>query len=351
MTTETMAAADVFAEAARRGSDFMAGRLDEDGSYPGAPDDIACYYKAPWAFLVTGRPLEANRVLDHIKRHFVRPDGDVAHADGRKSDIDFLESEYRNYANVWVVMGAQKLGRFDVSYPAMRFLLQLQDERTGGFLSGRPDVDAFVRLDALTTSFNGQMCLYMGHEREAERAGAFLVDLLEAQPDRDRFFPTRDLDGTLVLDAPDPSQRLHRVVDARAERQWYFHVGHPAGFLNELYSISGDERFRTAAQGYLDFARRCREDVYAYPPAGKLAWGSATSYRVTREGGARATAERIGRYLLQIQNADGSWRYDGLFDSMEDQPLVTTLDLTHEFVSWLAECGKDLGVGERAGEA
>lgn len=343
MTTETATdASAAFASAARRGGDYLIRQLADDGSYRDTTDDIVYYYKAPWALLVTGHPVEANRVLDFVKRRFMREDGDFSLPDGTKSANPFLNSEFRTYSNVWIVMGAHKLGRFDISYPGVRYLLTLQDEATGGFRSGRPGIDAFPRLDALTTSFNGQVCLYLGRIEEATRAGRFLVELIEQQPEGDRFFPTRDLDGNLVVEPPSEEQALHRVLDATAERQWYFHVGHAGGFLHELFSITGDDTFRQAAERYISFAERCRADVYAYPPSGKLAWGAATSFRVTGGESYRSTAERIGRYLMSIQNEDGSWRYDGLFDSMDQQPRDVTLDLTQEFTSWLAECAKDL---------
>jgi hypothetical protein len=62
------------------------GRLRDDGSYGLEADDLACYYKSPYLFSLSGRPREASRLLTFIRRTFMRADHDFTTAPGHKSD-------------------------------------------------------------------------------------------------------------------------------------------------------------------------------------------------------------------------------------------------------------------------
>lgn len=327
---------------AERGTQWLVSKLREDGSYGPGTDDIAYYYKGPYALSVTGHISEALRMLEHIKNTFMREDGDFRLKE-RKSENDFLNRDYYTYANAWIIMGAHRLGRFDISYKAMDFLMNFRDPSSGGFFSERPLVEGGGRIDTISASFNGLVCLYLGHLREAVEAGDFLVSLLEMQPKGSgKFFSSYSAEKGLITEFP-TERALHYVVDSRNEKQWYFFVGYPAGYLSKLYVVTGNAKYLRAADGYFNFATSCREDVYHYPPSGKLAWGSAVSFKVTKTEKYRQAAENLAEYILRIQNPDGSWLYDGLYSSMDQQPLPMTFDLTQEFVSWLAEIALELG--------
>jgi hypothetical protein len=334
-----------YREGAERGAAWLAERVGPDGTYGPEADDIAFYYKGPYALTLTGRFVEAARMLDHVKRVFLGEDGDFGGSDAKSSN-DFLGRWYYTYANVWLVMGAHMMGRFDVSYPGLEFILRFRDTDSGGFFSERPADDGGSRIDSLTTSFNGRACLYLGRRDEALAAGDFLLRFLELQPEDGRFYSSYVPEKGLVTSPGEGEEALHYVVDSAQERQWYFFVGHPAGYLSELYALTGDDRYRRGAESYFAFAVSCREDVYAHPPSGKLGWGSAASFRATRDVAFRDAAERIADYLLSIQNPDGSWLYDSLYGNMDEQPAAITFDLTHEFVTWLAEIAGDLAAAE-----
>ena len=61
-----------YEEAAAAGVEWLAAQLNDDGSYGQAADDLACYYKSPYLFQLSGRPREASRLLTFIDRRFGR---------------------------------------------------------------------------------------------------------------------------------------------------------------------------------------------------------------------------------------------------------------------------------------
>src|SRR5215471_5841267 len=109
-------------ETARRGVDWLLSQQSPDGSWKAlerAPVDA--YYKAAWAFNITGETPAAERVLNYAKNNLLQPDGDLL----PRNDSWYINVHYQ-YANAWVVIGAQKQGRYEVSMPALKFLLTQQ---------------------------------------------------------------------------------------------------------------------------------------------------------------------------------------------------------------------------------
>jgi len=324
--------------AALKGADWLVSRLENDGSYGAEADDLAYYYKGPYALSLTGHFTEAMRMLDHIKRSYMSQDGDFR---GKRKKSEFLSEEFYTYANAWIVIGAQRLGRFDISYNGMDFLLRYRDCDSGGFFSQK-EPSSHGMIDTLDTCFDGLACLYLGHLKEAIEAGEFLMRLLDMQAeDTDRFYFRYSPDKGLVTSFPS-EEALNYVVDSRKEKQRYFFVGYPVGYLSKLYMISGNTNYLKAADGYFNFAASCRGDVYHYPASGKLGWGSAVAFKATENAKYRQTAEKLASYLVSIQNPDGSWLYDGRYPSMDQQPPAVTFDITQEFVCWLREIALDL---------
>jgi hypothetical protein len=225
----------------------------------------------------------------------------------------------------------------------MNFILRYRDPESGGFFSEKSRSEGGGRIDTLTTSFAGMACLYTGHLEEALRAGDSLVRFLTVQPRRGgRFYVSHRPNGNPITEYPE-EKALHYVVDPDEEKQWYFFVGYPVGFLGKLSSATGDRKYLRAAAGYFQRTAALHEDVYRFTASGKLAWGSGVLYKITRDTKYRSAAERICDYLLTLQNEDGSWLHRGAFRAMSEQPRHVTLDVTHEFVSWLAEVALDLG--------
>src|SRR5205807_2667441 len=122
--------------------------------------DLACYYKSPYLFHLSGRAREASRLLTFIDLQFGREDHDFATSADQKSDNDAF-NEYWAYPNGWIAMAAQRMGRFDVAYPAFEYLHSFHQPDSGGFLTHRPQ-RSDGGTDALTTAHLGLLCLYFG---------------------------------------------------------------------------------------------------------------------------------------------------------------------------------------------
>jgi hypothetical protein len=68
-----MAAKARYEQAAECAVEWLATRLRDDGSYGPDADDLACYYKSPYLFQLSGRTREAARILAFIQGRFMRP--------------------------------------------------------------------------------------------------------------------------------------------------------------------------------------------------------------------------------------------------------------------------------------
>ena len=112
---------DVYKKSAEKALDWLLLQLKPDGSYGSAINDLACYYKSPNLFYISGRIAEAKRTLIHIQHAYMQSNGDFMTFAGIKSANGTL-AEYRAYTNGWIALAAQKMGSFDVAYPAYRYL-------------------------------------------------------------------------------------------------------------------------------------------------------------------------------------------------------------------------------------
>ena len=342
---------EIFSEADRsiilraiaRGANWIIHRQGGDGCLrledEVVADDPRCYYKVVWALTVAGRLREANLAASYIKSRFMLEDGDFSGGTPRSSE-EWFQGRYYTYLNVWIVIGAHKLGRFDLSIPGINYMLRYRDPVTGGFCNEKPYPQGRYIEDALATSYNGLACLYLGRLEEARGAGNFLIRLLELQPEfEERFYAAMDGEGRLITDFP-PEEAIHRVVEAGERQQYYYIIGYPIILLSKLYLATGEKRYLETAERYFSFTKICRGDVYASPPSGKLGWGCALLYRVTKDEEIGRAVKAVTEYLLERQEEEGCWlRFPGFkrYRDGEPYPLCGAIDITSEFTAWLSE--------------
>ena len=319
--------------AATRAGAWIVGQQRPDGSFRADADGVGAYYKIPYMLATLGRLGEAARLLDWVADHHFTPDGDFR-AQERKARAAFHDS-WPTYSNAWLVQGAHKAGRFDLSFPGAEFILGHQTP-AGGFgvlADGRPE------LECVCTSWGGLAVLTVGHLEAAKRAGQCLVRLVDQQPHPDRFYFRMKPDGELMVDAP-PGQELGYFVDSGKLEQIYFHPGIALAFLCRLHLATGDEEFAAAGRRIFDFTRRCAPDVYRTPPSGKLGLGAVLLAGITGEREPAAAAREVADYLVGTQQPDGFWLLPDLpiYASIKDKndPEIT-LDITAEFGTFLHE--------------
>lgn len=316
-----------YEQAADRGVAWLAAQLD-DGSYGAQADDLACYYKSPYLFHLSGRPRQAAQLLEFIRARFMRPDHDFTTSAHHKSD-NAAFNEYWVYPNGWLAMAAQRIGRFDIAYPAFEYLRSCHEPERGGFFTSGPAGAGRGETDALTTAHLGLVCLYFGDRAWAEGAGRWLTRLLALQPDpRTGLFLRLDRAGNLVRDVP-AQKAVFYLVRAHEPDQAYFMIGYPMAFLAKLYEATADEAYLSAARGYFEFALGCQGNLRSCHTSHKVAWAAAILARITGDPRCTELAVRIADHLLAIQDPSGAW--------LTDQPAHTTFDQTAEISIWLQE--------------
>lgn len=313
---------------ARRACSWLRERVRSDGSYGLAADDLACYYKAPYLFLVSGDLPVAQRVLSHTRKRFMAESGDFETTSGIKSANEVL-NEYWSYPNAWIAMAAQKMGRFDVAVPAYGYLKSFFDPATGRFMTHAPGAREHAVSDVLTTAHLGLMRLYFGDLDGARLAARALERFLELQSEpAEAFYLRISGSGDLIRTFPDPAAILYRVSVTEPD-QAYFMLGYPVAFLARLHAATGESRFIDLARRYLDLALSCSGNVRAFVYSHKLAWGAAAAWGATGEARYGQLTRDIAEYLLEIQHPDGCW--------LPGEPDTTSYDQTTEIAIWLLE--------------
>ncbi|MBS0358461.1 MAG: hypothetical protein JSS53_04245, partial [Proteobacteria bacterium] len=111
---------------------WLTAQIHDDGSYGRKINDLACYYKSPYLFSLTDHHHDAHKMLDFIKQKFMQDDGDFISLKGDKSE-NAAFNEFWSYTNGWITLAAQKLGRFDISYPAFEYLYSFYHPTLGAF--------------------------------------------------------------------------------------------------------------------------------------------------------------------------------------------------------------------------
>lgn len=325
--------------AAQRGAAWLISQQSDDGSL-WKHNGLESCYKASWALAATGHVVEASRLLNWIKQNAIPKPGDFCLPSETRA-----EKDWRFYRNCFFLIGAQKLGRFDIATgAAIRRVLEYQHP-CGGF---RGNVDEFMSqsVNTLLTCLGGWACLYMGQHKAAIRAAEFLMHILEIQPELEtRFYMHYDLESESPVTNFPADESVSYTCDIHRSKQHFFYVGAPIGYLSDVYKLTGEQRFLDAALRYFDFESRTNPEGFSWPSKCKSGWGAALLYSVTGDIAARQMAERVAKEtFMAAQEADGSWPVFR-FPTRDDHSTgveVNKAELTAEFVFELVEIVRGL---------
>ena len=155
---------------------------------------------------------------------------------------------YYAYYNAWVVMGAHRLGQFDLSQRGMDYLMTFWDPASGGFYSSSTERTATTKQDLWVVSGCGQAALYTGRLEVALGVGEWMSRLMKAQPDypRKMYGVFSRAEGLIVNF--DPQDDVRYVMTCNATRdQFFFNPGIAAGFSSP--AVSGDRAGAMALPG------------------------------------------------------------------------------------------------------
>jgi len=143
---------------ARRGVEWLLAQQTAAGNWRQLETEVYdAYYKGSWSLASAGHLNAAHRLLTHVRRTFLTADGDL---EPRLSPLHTVIA--RHYCSAYAVLGAQKLDRYEIAVPAMRFLLSQQDPDHGGFYSAKTQPGERLRSDSMSTSMCGVACLAAG---------------------------------------------------------------------------------------------------------------------------------------------------------------------------------------------
>lgn len=314
-----------------RGVEYLVAQQRADGAL-GHPekDGLGPYYKSLWALICSGRTSEANRLATWLSREVLTEEGDFAgEMRGKLFDRSYA------YPNAWLIVGAHKLGRYDISRRAMEFLLLLHHE-TGGFRVERDNEDAVQ--DILNSCQAGNACLATGHIAEAKSVGRFMRTMYEAQPDptHELFFVCKPGQG-LRTSFPDERQKLHSIRHD-TPRQAYFNMGIAGAFLARLAMATGDASWSVLGRDYLQLAFNTLDEMYETAQVGKVGWGAALVYQTTGDDQMRRLAERVGEAMLAQQTESGGWDNTGGYvnDAIRTEVTAEFIALLDEMIAGLS---------------
>ena len=303
------------------------------------------YYKAGWAFALMGETAAAERSFDFVKRNLQKSDGDFA----PRSHLWHREITYQ-YANGWFIAGAQKLGRYDVSMPAMQFLLTQQHPEHGGFYSQRAEAGERRRSDTMSTGIAGVACLATGHIGAARKVADCYNRMIEMQPaPEERFYTTLEADGRLGIQFPADETRW-RVVDATQADQCDYAVGLPFAYAVLLHEATGEQRYAELAQWFFEFQTRS-VNPWDGSSGGKAAWGCSKLYRKTGDRRYKDIALHVARSFMACQTPEGwvQWGLRAASYGETTEPggeghvfTYGDFDITSEYVVWLGLIGSNL---------
>ena len=319
-------------ESRDRGVEYLIGRQRDDGAI-GNPEKagLSPYYKAIWALAAGGRAEEGNRLASWVAANVQTEEGDFAGPlRGALMDHSYA------YPNAWLIVGAHKLGRFDISRRGMEFLLMLQHPETGGFRIQRDNEEA--PQDLLNSAQAGNACLFTGRVAEAKNVGKFLRTMWEAQPDPEHelFFVYKPGQG-LRTEFPAERQKMHSIrVDT--ERQMYFNMGIAAAFLARLAMTTGDHEWADLGKKYLSIGFKVLDEMYETAQVGKVGWGAALVYAVTGDEKIRGLGERVGEAMVAQQVEGGGWDNTGGFinETIREEVTGEFVVLLDEMIAGLA---------------
>jgi len=306
--------------------------------------DVSSHYKAPYMYAATGERLRARQHVELIVERYLQPDGDFrTHPD----DPGWLQepagpANRYVYADSWLITGFHKLGLYGVAHRALEFVKGLQDPELGGFRSRFDPASGQIEkryLDVSSTSVAGLALLACGQIADAVRAGEFVLHVLNAQPDWERYYFTSwDAEQGLMTDVFGEEELtalrgrkqfcVSAETDAASEPTWM--IGLAMTFLGKLLDASRDDRFGQGAQKLFDFFHKLDEARWQNLASCKIMWGAAELYRLTRKPGYGETAKRLLDFFCESQYDWGGWVHTLWFAGPDEQPFSATADIIYE---------------------
>ena len=191
---------------------------------------------------------------------------------------EFTSGYFYAYFNIWVILGAQRLGQFDLAQHGMDFLMDFYDDESGGFYSSRTERSPTTMQDLWVTSGCGQAALYSSRLDVARGVGRWMQRMMDEQPDYPEVMYTVMTPGGGLVTEVDPADPIRYVlVNAEEGDQYFFHPGIAGGFLARLYQSTGEVQWLELSKRYMLFAETATDNLFWLLRAGKVGWAASVS--------------------------------------------------------------------------
>lgn len=315
--------------ACRKGTDWLLGLVNPDGSV-GPAEERLYYYRVPWTLAMMGEVAAASRKLEWIRQHMFSPAG----AFEGVSPQGGFEARDGSYPLACLIVGAALMRRLDIVYPGTRHLLTWQDPQSGGLYNHRRDMSDTGEQELFPACQAGMTFLIVGQLEAAQKAGAWLRQLWQSQPDVEhKLYHVYSPAKGLVTDYP-PDQEALYVTKKDDPWQHHFNGGIAAAFLTKLYMATGEPGWLDLARQYQAFSMTTDACQFQSMQVCKSGWGAGLLYVATREVHYREWALRMGDWFVAHQHDDGHWENTKFWTP--NPTLDINIEITAEFVMHLA---------------
>ncbi|MBS0286559.1 MAG: hypothetical protein JSR17_04635 [Proteobacteria bacterium] len=312
--------------------EWVLNEISTNGKLTRFPDDLTCYYKLPTLLTISGKLQQAQIVLSYIESAFFKQGNKLCFEDKKTNNP--LMAKFWGYVLGWIGYAAQKLGRFDLSYPLFNYLKSFQSQDHGGFATSGPWGSQNPEMDVITSAQCGHLSLYFGDLKMATKTGEFLGWHITHQSEANsHLYLFVDNDKKFVTQYPQELEIVYKLKKAEPQ-QAYFMIGFPCAFLVQLYNATANPDFLHYAKQYADYALGCHESIKSFHFSHKVAWAMSLLYRATKEEKYLILCQQITDYLISIQTSDGKW--------LTDQDAIHSLDQSIENAIWLKEIASQL---------
>lgn len=313
--------------------------------------DLASNYKAPYLYAVTGIRERARKYADLMSNKYLQKDGDFRTSINEKGWAHIPSSPENRYiySNGWIISGLQKIGTYNPVKNGLEFINRFQDSALGGFYSRFDSKNMKINkdyLDTSSTSSAGLAMLACGQFERAKRAGDFILKMLDAQTDKNRFFfnsweTGKGLMTDVFYDEEAAAIRGRKNFCVSTEKDpvyemiWF--IGMPMKFLCDLYGMTLDTGYLDGAKELFSFFNKLNDGKWENNSGSKIMWGASELYRYTKDPEHKNAAIKILDWLIETQHESGVWVHSLWYKSIDEQPFPATLDLVQEYVSEISD--------------
>ena len=124
--------------------------------------------------------------------------------------------------------------------------------------------------------------------------------------------------------------------------QTYWYLGMSMTAFAGLLLATRDEKWKDAADKICACIEKCDDELYTAITNGKVAWGSGAMYAATGDEKFGKLSKKIWTWVMETQTEDGVWVRPPQYDSIDEQPLDTTIDTSLERACYMFQLAKTL---------